>query len=102
MGLLYRLFSKPPYPSTARGEVEQLLRELLQIGKTEGFLSERPGGAFNAQCRHNRTREIGKRLHEIGQFPLMEYAYHHARRKLGKELSTHLEYAWSDIGRWLP
>jgi hypothetical protein len=94
------LFSKP-YPAEKAQEVERLLVELYRIGKTEDFLSERPGGGFNLESRHIRTRDIGKRLHEIGGLPLMEYVNRQVRRKLGKNLSWHLEAAWKDIGDWI-
>ncbi len=100
MDFLTDLFSKP-YPSHASAEVDRLIGELLRIGKTEDFLSERPGGSFNRDCRHIRTREIGKRLDEIGGLPLMAFANRSVRRKLGKDLSWHLEAAWKDIGKWI-
>lgn len=90
-----------PYPSHAKQEVERLLDELVRIGKTEDYLSERQGAGFNRDCRHIRTRDIGKRLDEIGGLALMEYANRHIRRKLGKNLSWHLEAAWKDIGQWI-
>lgn len=90
-----------PYPSHARTDVERMLDELVRIGKTDDFLSERPGGAFNRDCRHIRAREIGKRLDEIGGLPLMQFANRHVRRKLGKNLSWHLEASWKDIGAWV-
>ncbi len=90
-----------PYPSQNKQEVEHLLEELYQIGKTDDFLSERPGGGFNGQCRHIRTRVIGQRLNEIGGLPLMEYADRKVRRKLGAKFSTHLQYAWNEIGKWV-
>ncbi len=94
------LFAKP-YPAPHKAEVERLLEELVRIGTTTDYLSERPGAGFNSQCRHVRTREIGKRLNEIGGLTLMEYAYRHIERKNGSQLSSHLEYAWSEIGQWL-
>lgn len=90
-----------PYPSHAQQEVTRMLDELVRIGKTDDFLSERPGGAFNRESRHIRAREIGKRLDEIGGLGLMEYANRYVRRKLGKNLSWHLEAAWKDIGSWI-
>ena len=100
MSFLRYLFSKP-YPEHARQDVERLVDELIRIGKAEDFLSERPGGSFNRECRHIRAREIGKRLDEIGGIELMEYANHQVRRKLGKDLSWHLEAAWKEIGKWI-
>lgn len=90
-----------PFPSHARQEVDRLLDELVRIGKVEDFLSERPGGGFNRESRNIRAREIGKRLNEIGGLPLMEFANRRVRRKLGKNLSWHLEAAWRDIGEWI-
>lgn len=100
MKFLTDLFVKP-YPAEKGQEVERLIEELYKIGKTEDFLSERPGGGFNLECRHMRTRDIGKRLDEIGGLELMEYANRKVRRKLGKNLSWHLEAAWKDIGDWI-
>ena len=100
MQFLTDLFQKP-YPATRAQEVEHLIEDLYRIGKTEDFLSERPGGSFNRECRHIRAREIGTRLNEIGGLALMEYANRQVRRKLGKNLSWHLEAAWKDIGKWI-
>ncbi len=100
MNFLSDLFVKP-YPPHAKSEVERLIDELVRIGRTDDFLSERPGGGFNRDSRHIRAREIGKRLDEIGGLPLMEFANRSVRRKLGKNLSWHLEAAWKDIGKWI-
>jgi hypothetical protein len=100
MNFLSDLFVKP-YPSHSEQDVKRMLDELVRIGKTDDFLSERPGGLFNRDCRHIRCREIGLRLDEIGGLALMEYANRHVRRKLGKNLSWHLEAAWKDIGHWI-
>ena len=94
------LFSGPLYPAESRQEVENLIDELIRIGKTDDYLSERPGSPFNMQCRHLRARQIGKRLHDIGGLPLMEQVHKMIRKKLGRALSDHLEYAWGDVGDW--
>jgi hypothetical protein len=99
MSWLQDLISKP-YASQHQQEVEQLIAELIQIGKRDDFLSERPGAGFNLQCRNLRARAIGKRLDEIGGMAVMEYAFRQVRRKTNKALGEHLEYAWDDIGRW--
>ncbi|MCE1254218.1 MAG: hypothetical protein LWX83_11805 [Anaerolineae bacterium] len=101
MGFLSDLFHRP-YPAFAGQEIEKLLEELVRIGKLEDFLSERPGGAFNMQCRHMRARDIGKRLDELGGIELMEYMQKKVRKRLNPTLSEHLGYAWSDIGKWAP
>jgi hypothetical protein len=100
MSFFTDMFIKP-YPAHARDEVERMIEELLRIGKVDDFLSERSGGAFNRDCRHVRAREIGKRLDELGGVDLMLYANRRVRRKLGKNLSWHLEAAWKDIGKWI-
>jgi hypothetical protein len=101
MGIFADLFGQKPYPRHASDEVERLLTELLRIGKTDDFLSERPGSPFNMQCRHVRARQIGQRFHEIGGLPLMLYVAKQVRKKLGKDIHSHLEYAWTDIGDWV-
>jgi hypothetical protein len=100
MDFLRDLFTSAPCPPNQKAEVEKLLQELIAIGKNDDFLSERPGPPFNGQCRHMRARAIGKRLSDIGSFPLMVYAQRKVKRKLGANLSGHLEYAWIDVGDW--
>ena len=65
------------------------------------FFPSGPERAFNRECRNIRAREIGQRLDEIGGLALMEYANRQVRKKLGKNLSWHLEAAWKDIGKWI-
>ncbi|NMC53399.1 MAG: hypothetical protein GYA48_07160 [Chloroflexi bacterium] len=100
MGFLSDLLF-PPIPSGAREEVERMVKELVEIGPRDDFLSERPGQPFNNQCRHIRGVEIGKRLNDLGGYNLMDYVLRRVRRKLGKELAAHLEYCWMGIGSWL-
>lgn len=102
MAFLHSLFGKSPVPRELKPEVDRMVEELVRIGKAEDFLSERPGGSFNAQCRHVRARDIGKRLNEIGGFALMEQIYKRIRKQLGAQLASHLSYAWADIGKWVP
>ncbi len=90
----------PPIPAGRRAEVEKLLAELIRIGQTEDFLSEHPGLAYNRDCRHIRTRQIGTRLDELGGLNLMAYVYRQVKRKLGKILAEHLEAAWDMVGPW--
>jgi hypothetical protein len=42
LDFLKGLFAKPPYPAQHKQEVETRPQDLIQIGKTEDFLSERP------------------------------------------------------------
>lgn len=102
MGFFDDLFRKPPYPAGSKSEIDHLISELAQIGRGDDFLSERSGGAFDQNCRHKRAREIGERLNTLGGMPLMEYVRDRVRKQLGQQLTTHLEYAWDEIGAWVP
>jgi hypothetical protein len=105
MGFLRNLFGggmPSGLDKRTRDEIEKLTLELIEIGKKEDFLSERPGGAFNAQCHHTRARAIGKRLNEVGGLHLMQLARERVRQKLKANLATHLDYAWAEIGEWKP
>jgi len=102
MGFLDELFSPAPCPPHAREEVNKLIAELYRIGKQDDFLSERPGTPFNYQCRHTRARDIGTRLFDVGGEPLMEWAHRRVKSKLKEPLASHLSYAWTDIGHWVP
>lgn len=102
MSFFSSLFSPRPYASTHSKEVVSLMDELIRIGMKEDYLSENPGYGYNGQCRHIRTRKIGKRLNEIGGNALMSWAFARVRKKAGKIPASHLEYAWTDIGGWQP
>ena len=106
MGFLGNLFGGGGLPQgldkQTRMEVEKLIDELLEIGKRDDFLSERPGGLFNGQCHNIRARAIGRRLNEVGGLELMQSARERIRRKLKMNMASHLDYAWSDIGQWKP
>jgi len=102
MGFLDLLFGKSVYPADKAGEVQELLKELINIGIKEDYLSEFPGNGYNGQCRHLRDRMIGKRLDEIGGNELMQWAYAKVRKKAGKIPASHLEYTWQDVGHWQP
>lgn len=89
------LFSK--YPGKFKAEVTALENELAAIGKADDFLSERPGGQFDRDCRHIRAREIGARLHEIGGLALLEDEVKRMRKRLDPSLAEHMEYCWRGI-----
>jgi hypothetical protein len=101
MGFFDSLFGPRLYPARDRAEAEKLIEELIKIGIKEDYLSEHPGAGYNIQCRHVRTREIGKRLSEIGGLKLMTFAFDKVKKKAGKTAASHLEYAWEDVGEWL-
>ena len=100
MSFFESLFSRSPVPTKDKDEVNRLLDELVRIGVKEDYLSEIPGSGYNAQCRHIRTRDIGRKLHEIGGLTLMQWAFKQVRKKAGKVPASHLEYAWTEIGEW--
>lgn len=99
MSFLRDLFIKP-YSTDQSRDVELLFKELISIGIESDFLSERPGGGFNGHCRNIRAREIGMKLDEMGGLDLMQWVYRRVRKKLGRNMAEHLEYAWDDIGPW--
>jgi hypothetical protein len=99
MGFFSDHFSHP-YPSDQGQVVNKLMDELIRIGVQEDYLSERPGGAYNAQSRHVRTRDIGRRFYEIGGLELMKWAHKKVRKKVSKIKAEHLEYAWDGVGPW--
>lgn len=100
MSFLDFIFGAKLYPADMNKEVQSLLNELINIGIKEDYLSERPGYGYNGQCRHVRTRAIGKRLDEIGGNKLMQWAYSRVSKKAGKTAASHLEYAWYEVGKW--
>jgi hypothetical protein len=99
MSFFQDLISKP-YPSEKAPEVQKHIEELIKIGKTDDFLSERYQAGFNSQHRNVRARQIGQRLDEIGGLPLMEYVQRQVKRKTSKALAEHLEYCWDGVGKW--
>ncbi len=82
-------------------DVDNLIKELVQIGIREDYLAEVPGGAFDNQCRHRRCREIGNLLDRFGGYPLMWKAFRVVQKKAGKIPSSHLEYAWVGVAHWM-
>jgi hypothetical protein len=100
MGFFDSLFGPRLYPAHSQMEVEKLVNELINIGIKEDYLSEHPGGGYNVQCRHIRTREIGQRLSDLGGFRLMNWAFTKVKKKAGKVPADHLEYAWQSVGEW--
>jgi hypothetical protein len=90
----------PPCQGGDKAEVENLLAELVKIGRNEDFLSEHPGSGYNVQCRHVRTIFIGRRLNDIGGIELMAWVHKKIKRKLKGQLASHLEYAWDGVGNW--
>jgi hypothetical protein len=91
--------------------------ELLEIGVTDGFLSQQPGGRkFDAYNRHARAREIGALIAKIGDrgvfkangLPLeadrlMAVVIHEVERKMpAHRRATGLPFVWQGIHGWTP
>ncbi len=102
MGIFDSLFGArlPAVSPENRKEIDALILELIEIGRNQDYLSERPGGEFNAQCHNIRARAIGRRFNDVGGLELMQAVYARVRRKLGSNMASHLEYAWDGIGKW--
>ena len=93
--------NKPILSPEQKQHSKTLIDRLVAIGKEEDYLSERPGGSYDAQCHHRTAREIGENLNSIGGYWLMWKAYRTVQRKHGKILASHLEYTWAGIGDWM-
>lgn len=104
MDFLIKIFGNPlpKFDPNLRSEVNRLIEELYKIGTTDDYLSEHPGGYFNADCHHRRAREIGKRLNDVGGLDLMAAVRRGVKAKLGANLAGHLDYCWRNIGKWMP
>lgn len=100
MDWLKEIFLSVPCAPEKKPEVENLLAELVEIGKKDDFLSERPGAGFNSQCRNVRAIQIGRRLNDLGGMELMEWARFKVKRRLKAQLASHLDYAWDGVGPW--
>ena len=105
MSIFDKMFPNPlpkELSPVARQETERLITDLIGVGKKDGFLSEHPGGQFDFRCHNLEARRIGLRLNELGGLDLMMAVRERVRRKLGMTAMSHLDYAWSDIGKWKP
>lgn len=78
-------------------DLDGLVAELIEIGRTDGYLSTSPGGKFNEKKIHIRTCEIGKALNERGGNDLMIKAAYRVRAALPHKARS-LEMAWDGIG----
>jgi hypothetical protein len=100
MDWLKEMMTPAPCRPEKKPEVENLLAELIKIGKNDDFLSTSPGAGFNSKNRNIRAMQIGARLNEIGGMPLMEWVRFKVKRKLKTQIAEHLDYAWDDVGPW--
>jgi hypothetical protein len=103
MSLFSRLFGEPEIRALDqhnRDEVNQMISQLVRIGRQDDFLSLQPGGPFDLQYHHREARDIGKRLHSMGGVALMAAVRRTIQRKLGPVLAEHLDHCWKGIGDW--
>ncbi len=93
-------------PKTVRSgssRFDQLVEELITIGRTDGFISDDPGGKFNDVMRHQRAIEIGALLHQEGKLDLMVEAFKVVAATIGEERTSGLRFTWQGIGgQWDP
>lgn len=94
----------------------RLIDELTGIGFEVGFLSTAPGGPFDEDNRHIRTREIGSLIAEIGRVgafearggtlsseELMGVVIGEVQKRMHYDAkSGGLKFAWDGIGGWYP
>jgi hypothetical protein len=103
MSIINKIFGEPEIRKLEpqrKAEVKQLIDKLVQIGKTDDFISLAPGGPFDFQYHHREAKTIGKRLFEIGGIDLMMAVRTTIKHKLNDVLAEHLDHAWKGIGNW--
>lgn len=81
-------------------EIEKMLNELMDIGRTAGYLSLTAGGKFNENRRNIRAIEIGKKLNEIGGMDAMRMGGMAVSRFMDVTKGRELEVCWDGIGNW--
>ena len=85
-----------------KAEVKKMIDQLVQIGKTDDFISLAPGGPFDYQYHHREAKAIGRRIYEIGGVELMMAVRQTIKHKLTDVSAEHLDHAWKGIGTWRP
>lgn len=81
-------------------EMERILNELMDIGRSVGYLSLAAAGGFNEKNRNIRAIEIGKKLNEIGGMDAMRMGGVAVSRFLDSAKGRELEVCWDGIGAW--
>jgi tetratricopeptide (TPR) repeat protein len=112
---LLRALDLHPHHQEAPDHLMDVLRaltdELVQIGRTDGFLSTRPGGLFDERNRHRRARAIGTLVTTMGQRGvfkvdgrvlererLMRFVIKEVEKKMERSwTSTALAFVWQDL-----
>jgi HEAT repeat protein len=100
--LMYDLDGDPDFEQwwNAPGTYQDWLAELLQIGRTRGFLADSHASGFSSG-KNVRARELGKILNAHGGMDLMRQVYESVRNELGSVPARELESAWGGIGPWM-
>jgi hypothetical protein len=76
-------------------------KELAELGQRleELWMSNR---TFTRDQSKDIAREIGVKLHEIGGLDAMRMMFRPITMLVGSDAASDLNFAWSDIGGWLP
>lgn len=83
-------------PMHANKSREDLVEELLAIGRTEGKLLDSKGSELRG-----RIQSIGAALEAMGGHSLMLDVHDRVAAELGRVRARELEGAWDGVGRWL-
>jgi HEAT repeat protein len=89
----------PPAAALDTDAISALVEELIEIYRTEGFLSLEPGGAFDDRNHHIRAKQIGRELDALGGLEVMRAAGYRVVERTGC-YESELGYLWSGIGSW--
>ncbi len=86
----------------AVGAMDQLIRELADIGRRTSFVGTPDGTVYDDHHCHIRAREIGAKLNEQGGMELMLAAHEFVARELsGTPRARELEACWGGVGSWM-
>jgi nephrocystin-3 len=92
----------PEQPAAGDGRVRpfQLVSELVDIGRADGFQPGEREGKSDANGRHARAYAIGVRLHAHGGTALMRSIFDAVRPRVGAAAASELNACWNGIGGW--
>ncbi len=98
--------SGPKKAKSATPGFDELVEELVRIGaavkdptySSSGYLAKDSGDNIT---RDPRAREIGQRLHEMGEMTMMQRAHQVVKDRLGRLPARELEACWGGVGNWL-
>jgi len=80
----------------------QTVTQLVEIGRTDGFISRATGSHFDGDGRNARARLIGTRLDQQGgqTLMLMRAVFDAVASRVSPDLANQLDSCWSGIGVW--